>query len=273
MNRIIICITVIIIISTGVAGAHNTSGEVPALLEKLYGRLLTDSVDNNRIRINDSINVIISNYAASDTVFRHRFSNLRYLGQITSSDSLIKIITWNLLLKNGTGRYYCYLIKKNLKGNTLFRLTGTYDPDPISTDTIYHRSDWYGALYYDIRPSSYDDKKCWILLGINFGNPLITRKIIETVTFTPEDSIIFGKKWFDSGNKVKYREVFEYASTGIVSLRFASGNSIVFDHLVPISPLMINDHQFYGPDYSYDSYNLHNGLWKLSLNVDARNKK
>jgi hypothetical protein len=118
-----------------------------------------------------------------------------------------------------------------------------------------------------------NDKKCWIMLGIDYGNPSVSRKIIEVLSFTNENSILFGRKWFSSGEEIKYRDVFEYASDGIMSLRFRSDSSIVFDHLVPFSSAQNGNRQYYGPDYSYDAYNFENGLWRLIINVDARNKE
>jgi hypothetical protein len=58
-----------------------------------------------------------------------------------------------------------------------------------------------------------------------------------------------------------------------MSLRFSSDSSIVFDHLVPFSPALMDDRQYYGPDYSFDAYNFENCLWRLTINVDARNKE
>ncbi len=72
---------------------------------------------------------------------------------------------------------------------------------------------------------------------------------------------------------IEFRAVFEYASNAMMSLRFRSDSSIVFDHLVPFSPSKKDDHQFYGPDYSFDAYNYKDGLWKLTINVDARNQE
>jgi hypothetical protein len=208
-------------------------------------------------------------------VFKHRFTNLRYLGQIMSSDSLLKIITWNLVLKGSPGRYYCYFIRKFESGkeNKIYRLAAAYSDHRIRTDTIYSEPDWYGALYYDIKPYVISGEKYWILLGIDYGNPLISRKIIDVLSFTTVDSIIFGRKWFASGDEIKFRDVFEYASVGRMSLRFYTDSSIVFDHLVPFSPALKNDRQYYGPDYSFDSYFFKDGLWQLILNIDARNKE
>ena len=257
--------------------ANNAEGsnDTGMVLEKLYNRLVISSDDNDRIRINDSIITIIDGYVISDSLFSHNFANLRYLGQITSPDSVLKIITWNLVLKNEPGRYFCYFIRKQDRNNNnlIYRLTSTYRESNIFTDREYFESDWYGALYYDVKPFSDVDQKYWILLGIDYGNPLITRKVIEVLSFSEDGSVLFGKRLFLSGEELKFREVFEYGSGGMMSLRFGSGKSIFFDHLVPYNPLLKNDRQFYGSDYSYDAYYLENGIWKLNINIDARNKE
>jgi hypothetical protein len=275
MKKLIFCLVVTAFISTGLTKSQISQHEVPVTLEKLYGRLMTNFEDTVRLRINDSIRVIIESYIASDSVFTSRFTNLKYLGQISSSDAMIKIVTWNLVLGSQPGKYYCYLIKKSDPGkeNYIYKLTGTYDPKPILTDTIYTQSDWYGALYYDIKPYFTDNRQCWILLGINYGNPLITSKVIEVLSFSGRNNIMFGRRWFDTGEKIQYRHVFSYSANGIMSLRFESDSSIVFDHLGPFLPTVNDDHQFYGPEYSTDSYVFRNGLWDLLINVDSRNKK
>jgi hypothetical protein len=273
MRSVILYLILFISLSTGIAKSQVSAKDTPQVLEDLFDRLVGNYNDGDRIRINDSIRLIIDGYVKSDIVFSHRFTNLRYLGQIMSPDSLLKIITWNLVLVNEPGRYFCYFIKKQEsgKGNKIYRLSVTYKEAPVRTDTTYTESDWYGALYYDLKPYKTNDKSCWVLLGIDYGNSLISRKIIEVLSFAPDNSIIFGRKWFASGEEIKFRDVFEYASNAMMSLRFKSDSSIVFDHLVPFSPALKDDRQYYGPDYSFDAYNFENGLWKLNINVDARN--
>jgi hypothetical protein len=262
-------------LSTGIAKSQAPSKDTPQVLEELFNRLAGNYNDSARIRINDSIRIILDGYAKSDSVFSHKFTNLRYLGQITSPDSLLKIITWNLVLENEPGRYYCYFIRKSNAGkeNRIYRLSAIYNEKPIRTDTTYSQSDWYGALYYDLKPYIKDNKQCWVLLGIDYGNAFISRKIIEVLSFTTEDSIVFGRKWFASGDAIIYRDVFEYASNAMMSLRFRSDSTIIFDHLVPFSASHKDDRQYYGPDYSVDAFNYEDGLWKLTINVDARNQE
>jgi hypothetical protein len=274
MKTIFLYCILFIFLSTGIARSQVIEKDTPQLLEELYNRLVDNYNDIDRIRINDSIRLILDNYVKSDSVFTHRFTNLRYLGQITSPDSLLKIITWNLVLENEPGRYFCYFITKKDSGNEnkIYRLSAYYNEIDIRKDTTYTEPNWYGALYYDLKPYNIDNKYSWVMLGIDYGNADISRKIIEVLSFTPEGSIVFGRKLFLSGDEKKYREVFEYASNAMMSLRFRSDSSIVFDHLVPFSPSFKDNRKYYGPDYSFDAYNFEDGFWKLTINVDARNQ-
>jgi hypothetical protein len=84
-------------------------------LQNLFGKLITGDSDAERAGANDSILLYIRNYVKSDSIFKHNF-NIRNMGQITSSDSTLKIVSWNLLLENFKGTYFTYLIKKSTKG-------------------------------------------------------------------------------------------------------------------------------------------------------------
>ncbi len=265
----------LIIFFTSQAKSQAYGQNVQTELAKLFGRLEKVSDDNSRILINDSIRLIIDSYAASDSVLKHRFNNLRYLGQIVSSDKKLKIITWNLILSNNKNRYFCYFITKGKRGkdNSVYRLTAGSTGNTVRTDTVYFQDNWYGALYYDLRPVRIKNEICYVLLGIDFGDPIVTRKIIDVLSFNQDGKIIFGKKWFNTGNEIKYRVVFEYDATGVMSLKFRSARSIVFDHLVPISRGMKEEQQSYGAEYSFDRYFYKNGIWKFERNVDVRNKE
>jgi|WetSurSiteA1Bulk_404760.scaffolds.fasta_scaffold02041_4 hypothetical protein len=256
-----------------VAQGQDIKPDISSSLEALFGRLSSSREDADRIRINDSIKSIIESYALSDTIFTHKFSNLKYLGQVGSDNSQLKLLTWNLLLERSDSRYFCYFIHRSGKKNFVNKLEGTYQEKSIRGDTTYSEKDWYGALYYDIKDVKKDKQTYWILLGIDYGNPLITRKVIDILSFTPDGKIILGKKLFVAGNIIKYREVLEYSSEAVISLKFLNDKSIVFDHLVPVSPSLKEKKEYYGPDYSYDAYNLEKGMWRFKANVDIRNKK
>jgi len=275
MKSFLLYLMLFILLSTDSVNCQISHADTPQILEELFNRLANNYNDNDRIRINDSIRTILYSYVKSDSVFTYRFTNLRYLGQITSPDSLLKIVTWNLLLGKEPARYYCYFIRKQEPGgeNKIYTLSANYNEKPVNTDTTYTQSDWYGALYYDLKPYTFDNIPCWVMLGIDFGDPNISRKLIDVLNFKPDGSMVFGRKWFAGVEEKKYRVIFEYASSAMMSLRFKSENSIIFDHLVPFKPSLKDDRQYYGPDYSIDAYDFDNGIWKLKINVDVRNEE
>ena len=274
MKRIVLFVIILLNICMP-AKSQPASHDISKELAKLFNRLENIFDDNIRIRINDSIRVIIDDYAVSDSVFEHRFADIRYLGQIKSSDNKLKIITWNLILTNSANRYFCYFIKKGDRGkeNSIYKLSGFNSDEPIRTDTIYSEKNWYGALYYDLKPVRIKNEISYVLLGIDFGNRLINRKIIDVLGFKSDGEIIFGKKWFSVGNEIKFRDVFEYDATGVMSLKFYSGKSIVFNHLVPLSSGTKEEQQSYGAEYSFDAYNFKKSIWKFKKNIDVRNKE
>lgn len=246
-----------------------------AVLKKHFSRLRENLTDNQKLVIVDSVKNILSQYAVSDSVFRHRFTELRYLGQITSPDSLLKMLSWNLILTDGNNMYYCYLIHRRDKKSapSVLLLEGEYREEPPQKEMVYSEKNWYGSLYYDMRPFVSGGRTHYILLGLDYGNSLITRKIIETFYFDDDGMPRFGADCLSDGRSLYKRVVFEYSSSAVMSLKFESDSMIVFDHLSPFSPDLKGNYQFYGPDFSFDSYILKNGIWYLKPDIDIKNRK
>ncbi|MCU0474152.1 MAG: hypothetical protein MUC93_12455 [Bacteroidales bacterium] len=272
-KRYIIIIAALIIMSP--VKGQTKSPNISPLLENLYNKILYTNDDGERIRLNDSVRLIISSYVASDSVFEHKFTNLRYLGQVTSPDSRLKIINWNLILRDGSNRYFCFLIRKGDKGeqNRVYELTGENQEEAVRTDQTYTDKNWYGALYYSIQPFKKEKRTYYILLGIDYGNILITRKIIDVLSFPEGGSILFGNDCFVKGEDKNFREVLEYSSDGVMTLRLHSKKMIVFDHLVSFSDDQNEKPEYAGAEFTYDAYLLKKGVWKFIKNADVKNKK
>ena len=275
MKRTLLIILIIASIAMRQAQGQAAGHAVPSTLEQLFIRMRNAAGDSTRLSINDSIKLIVGEYVATGRSFSGVMPGPRYLGRIASSDSAIKIVTWNLALRDQPGRYFCYIIRKSARGipDKIYSLEREYEEKDILSDTTYSGSDWYGALYYDIRSFRTAIGRQWIVLGINYSNPSMTRKIIDVLSFTGDDRMILGAKIFDEKGAMHYRHVLEYSAGAIISLRFLSDNAIVFDHLVPLPPSGGDIRITYGPDYSYDEFLLKKGLWHLQTNVDVRNKR
>lgn len=276
MKRCLIVTAVVILLSPFVRlDAQSDSGKTSELLQSLFNRLRNEHIDESRIRIADSINLTLDRYISHDNDFFETFSDVRYLGQVMSTDSLVRIVTWNLVLEKHPVRYYCYFIKRqsNTGKTIVYKLSTGENVNPVLRDTTITASDWYGALYYHIRPVTENAKTSYMLLGISYSNPAITKKFIDLVDLNDDGSLVLGRKWFKEKDESVYRVVFEYASDARMTLRFTNDSTIVFDHLAPFTPANEGDHRYYGPDYSFDSYSFTGSEWIFRLNVDIRNKE
>jgi hypothetical protein len=92
------------------------------------------------------------------------------------------------------------------------------------------------------------------------------------VSFEKGNEISFGLNCFSDGKSLKHRVLFEYSSRAVMSLKFENDTFIVFDHLSPFSPQYRDNRQFYGPDFSFDSFSYDRGIWRYKGDIDIKNK-
>lgn len=271
MARLLFLIFLVFILPLGTLSAQLPDNNLENQINNMYNRLV-GAQDDQKYLINDSILSIMDNYAASDSVFDHKFTGLRFLGQILSPDKKIKIITWNIMETQGKNSYYCYFIKKEGKTNSIYKLTGIHKEESISNDSQYTTNNWYGALYYDIQPFKIKGEVMYMILGYDYHVLGISRKIIDILTFTDNGELQLGKDVLEKDDKKIFREVIEYSSEGIVSLRFNSKKQVIFDHLTSFSDTEKNSPEYQGSDLSFDAFIFGKGVWKFYTNIDVRNQ-
>jgi hypothetical protein len=264
---LIIIYTLTTLCSQQVTGQNK---DLSDMIRHLYNRVLSTVSDQEKVRLNDSIVLLMDSYTAADSAFDYKLKDLRFLGQISSSDSKVKIYTWNLILREGSNRYFCYLLYRSGKRSEhkVTKLTGENQREEISTVRIYTPADWYGALYYAIQPF----RKDYIVLGLDFGTNLVSRKIIDVLSFDENGSVSFGKEILYKSGSPFFREVIEYTSEGVVSMRFLKKGLIVFDHLDTFSTGS-ETAKSKGAGLSFDGYVFKRGVWTFTEGIDARNPK
>ncbi len=255
--------------------AHGQQPGTEDLLNNLFTRILDTRDDDERMRLNDSLVLVIDKYAGSGDILTNRFENLRYLGQILSPDSRIKILTWNLILTDGTNKYFCFIIRRGGKdaGNKITKLTGANMDDAPRTDATYTQDNWYGALYYGIQPFRSGKETCYAVLGLDFANLQVSRKIIDVMSFGDNGELTLGKECFRKGDQIMLREVFEYHADGVMTLRFNDKKTIIFDNLAPISAGQKYDQGYFGTEFSFNAYILKKGFWNFVKNYDVKIKQ
>ncbi len=260
-----------------VAAQKNTSflKEEETELANLFSRIYKENRDTVKSEINDSVIFLFKKILIIPGSFNYPFDSLRFVGKIYSPDSSFKLINWNLSFTNGRFKYFGFIQEKytGIHPCRIIQLREFPGKIPHLRDTILSPSDWYGALYYDILTNTWEGKTYYTLLGIDYNDMFTTKKVIDVITFDNRGNALFGAPIFNTGENVRKRIIFEYTAEASMLLHYDKDLSmIVFDHLSPSRPGYKGLYQFYGPDFSYDGFVFHQGMWYLKKDLNIRNK-
>lgn len=229
--------------------------------------------DSLKIRLNNEILNIFDEALSEENSFYYPFGKIKQIGVKTSDDGLVKIITWNLKLSNGSYSYYGYIQHKINKTSepVTFKLFDKSENLIDSLNTEYSDTSWYGALYYKIITNTGVEDTVYTLLGWDGNNYLSTKKIIDILHFNEEGNPQFGKQVFKVDKQKSSRLVFEYSEKASMSLVYDENlNMIVYDYLIPPVSAYKNQYQYYGPDGSYDALYFSDGKWIHYPNIDIK---
>jgi hypothetical protein len=211
----------------------------------------------------------------SKTALDYPFSSVKSIGFIASPDGLVKIINWNVPKQDNTNIYYGLIVHfdDKKKKNIVYELTDNETFfEPINVNEYYYNDQWYGALYYKIIPKEKSKKMTYTILGYDANNKTSHIKLIDAITFTGT-RVKFGAPIFYSNKKTQKRVLFEHSKKSYMALKYEfDRDRIVFDHLSPETPMMVDFREFYIPDMSYDSFNWTDDKWVFNEDIVAANK-
>lgn len=243
-------------------------------LKKLNYQVNYNEVEPERYNANYAFIKTLVRVLKIPKSFNHNFDSLKAVSIIRSSDSHFKLFTWHVLNDDGSYRYYGTIQINSPDGSLkLFPLIDHTSTLANPTDTITTNDSWYGARYYKIIPVTNTSTPYYILLGWKGNTIKTTKKVIDVLSFR-NNKAYFGMPVFDgdSSCKNKKRIIFEYARKTSMLLSYLPEQELIaFDHLAPMNQRMINQHEFYGPDMSYDGFKLVNGRCKLTQDILLKN--
>lgn len=205
--------------------------------------------------------------------FDHTFDTLTFLGQLTSEDEKLRLITFNYPLADGTFKYHCFLahrMDENLTNVTILKDHQT-DWDRLNFQTL-NADQWYGALYYKILVNRHKKNTYYTLIGWDGNNSRSNRKVVDVLDLSGTQPS-FGAPIFEKDGHLQHRLIFEYANDANMALNFQEDEKlIVMDHLAPEHPRLKGQFQFYGPDFSYDALKFKKGKWIFIEDHNAENR-
>ncbi len=222
----------------------------------------------------DSVVHYLDSFLLFRKSFFDPFDQIR-MGKVYAPDSLLRVYSWNIHLGDGHYRNFGFLQRLDTaRGEIdLYRLEDREASYSNLEDTIVSDSNWYGALYYEVVVNEYMNKKYYTLLGIDFNDLFVQKKIIDALHFK-DGQPLFGKRVFqDEDEGFKKRVVFQFNAQITMTLKYDHElGMIVFDHLSPSDPSYDGYYEYYGPDGSYDAYEYRMGYWyrKDDISLDKQ---
>jgi len=240
--------------------------------EKLWSEIKGSVDDQHKLKVGSRIDSLIVEMLSCRESFSYSFTSLKYLGKIYSTDSLLRVYSWNIPFLDGTNRYFAYVQKKESSTSESIKLIHLVDKDdlPLNQDSIYTPGTWYGALYYSVIANNCKNLTYYTVLGFDLNNYLTSKKLIDVFTFT-EEGLRLGAPIFLDNEKSTNRMIYEFSSQVAMMLRYDQKfEKIILDHLSPSKPEHEGQYQFYGPDFSYDGFEYKDCKWYRVEDIDLK---
>ncbi|MBI2269767.1 MAG: hypothetical protein HYU69_05345 [Bacteroidetes bacterium] len=245
-------------------------------LLQLEKNLYSVKTDKAKQEINTKFKTVFERALNICTSFEYPFDSLKEIGRIYSPDKSFRIINWDIPKEDGTYNHCGFIQTYDARRKTcrLYALIDKSDDIKNPDNTVGDANKWIGMLYYKIIPVKVKRKKYYTLLAKDGNDKLTGKKIIDVLYFVSDGSPRFGVDLFKLEKRSPKRVIFEYSAQTAMSLKyFEETKRIVFDHLSPSQPGFEGQHQYYGPDFSFDALEFKKGKWVYVADVDARNGK
>ncbi|TFF35507.1 hypothetical protein [Mucilaginibacter psychrotolerans] len=276
VKRLYLFLPLLFVCSISLAQHSDDSGNRKMLrmyedsLAILGKRFINDTDDLTRKAANYKfIPTLVSALKISNS-FNYGFDSLKSVSIINAPDNRFRVISWHIMNQDGSYRFYG-TIQMNSDKLLMYPLE---DYSPLlknPEDSITDNRKWFGAQYYKIVKVN-AATPYYVMLGWKGNTIRSNKKVIEIISFDRENKPILGLSVLDGNDKVRKRVVFEYTRQASMLLRYVTEQHlIVFDHLSPPDPKMKDRPDTFGPDLTYDGYQLKDGRWRYVDNLDMRN--
>lgn len=195
--------------------------------------------------------------------FFNKYDSLIYVSFLYPPDSSFRIITWQGTLSESKYAYNgCLQTKDTL---IVFKSREGYFNNSGFSNLQLNTANWYGCLYYSIKPFLHNKQVHYVLFGFNQPGYTTKRKIADILSFD-HGVPVFGKAVFcnKKGENCLSRVWIEYAANSSARLNFDEQyNMIIYDHLIKGANPEFNGQMINMTDGSYEGYRLRkNGTWE-----------
>ena len=235
---------------------------------KLYAQfMITDSMTADRM-VSDSIfTKILVRALRIRNSFYHPFDSVLGISKLYAPDSSFRIFTWNLQFDDYYSRQRGAIQMRTKDGSLkLIPLRDHSEFTEKPEDSIRSRSNWIGAIYYNMIVTQHKGKNYYTLFGFDHHTVNSSKKWIEVMHFNEKNEPVFGGPFFtyeedSTARAAKYRLSLEFKKNARVLVNYIPDmDMILVDHLISES-----DQPELGstmvPDGDNEGYKWQNGKW------------
>lgn len=311
MKKSFIVLLVNILICANVFSQNNqTFKDFELQMKNLMDLVFDAPTDNERFNANERLVIVMDEVLSMENSFDYPFSDLKRISNLKSSDNRFRIFTWAVLSQDGSFENFGFVQALNESSGDyeVYRLNDKsediFNPELAKCDN----SNWFGAVYYEILTTKYENRTFYTLLGFDGNNIYTKRKVIEPIVFKarsgkPE----FGATYFYK-EKDRKRYVFEYNAEAsfflkwdnqyyedmsrgkkssfmssifkknqnrnkIIEPSIAKEEMIVYEVLEPMYEGLEGKTQFYVSSGYVNGFKFDKGRWRFIEKVLPRNKE
>lgn len=235
---------------------------------KAYSRyMIVDSLSQTRMIADSFVTRVLVRALKIKNSFYFPFDQVLGMSKLYAPDSSFRIFTWNLAFDDYYSRQKGAIQMATRDGSLkLIPLTDNSEFTEKADDSVRNRTNWIGAVYYNIVQTEYNGKNYYTLFGLDYNSVMSTIKWAEVLTFNGRNEPVFGGPFFtyeqDSiKQKPRYRFSLEYKKNARVMLNYIPDLEVILvDHL--ISETDEPDNKWtYVPDGDNEAFKWEEGKW------------
>jgi hypothetical protein len=208
-------------------------------LKELARHIYTDTTASGRLRSDSQfVRTLVRGLQVRQS-FSYPFEELMGISRLYAPDSAFRIITWQVTIPTVQVRKRGVIQMRTSDGSMkLFPLRDVTEFTEYAEDTVRGRSNWIGAVYYNVVKTTWNAKPFYTLFGIDDRGLATKRKWIEVLTFDAQGQPQFGGDYFDfSKDSIPRRShdrfLLAYKRESAVQANWVEEqNMILYDHLI-----------------------------------------
>ncbi|MEO7923150.1 MAG: hypothetical protein ABIR30_05685 [Chitinophagaceae bacterium] len=229
--------------------------------------LNTDTLPEDRMIADSAFTKTLVRALQIRNSFYFPFDSVLGISKLYAPDTSFRIITWNISFDDYYSRQRGAIQFRTADGSLkLIPLRDVSEFTGKPEDSVRTRSNWIGAMYYNMVKTQFKGKNYYTLFGFDNNNAQSTMKWIEVLSFNEKNEPVFGGPFFtyekDSIPKPpKYRFNLEFKKGTRVLVNYIPDlQMILVDHLVSetdqpeLAWTMI-------PDGDQEGFKWENGKW------------